>query len=248
MNPLELRLRAWRDGEIIHRTPLQFEEKYGTEIYYIHRADFHDVLVNEARKLGVNIRLQSAVRGINFEAPSIQIDEENQIKPDLIVGADGLHSICRENLLGRKDPPRRTGDLAYRLTVKVEEMRQHPILHELIEDIPNDLWMGPDTYVVGYLLKENGFYNMAVICPDTLPEDIDVSKATAEEMRELLEGWDERLQVFLSVVQETQKWRMLTIGEMYSWGHDGGKFVLLGDACHASLPYLWVQPVPQLFI
>ncbi len=107
-------------------------------------------------------------------------------RADAIIGADGLNSISRETLLGRKDPPHRTGDLAYRLTVKVADMRNHPDLHELVDDIPNDLWLGPDTFVVGYLLKEDGYYNIALICPDTMPEDTDVSKATPQEMRELL--------------------------------------------------------------
>ena len=57
-------------------------------------------------------------------------------------------------------------------------------------------------------------------------------------MRTLLEGWDPRLQALLSVVQQTQKWRMLTSEEMKEWRHEEGRFALLGDACHASLPYL----------
>lgn len=117
-------------------------------------------------------------------------------------------------------------------------MQKHPMLQELIQDITNDIWIGPDTFVVGYLLKEGGFYNIVLVSPDILPDAVDVSKATPEEMRELLKGWDPRLQTLLDLVEQTQKWRMLTSEEMQHWGHEGGKFVLLGDACHASLPYL----------
>lgn len=52
------------------------------------------------------------------------------------------------------------------------------------------------------------------------------------------DGWDPRLQTLLGVVEQTQKWRMLTSREMAEWRHPGGKFALLGDACHATLPYL----------
>ena len=117
-------------------------------------------------------------------------------------------------------------------------MKKHPILHELIRDITNDIWMGPDTFVVGYLLKEGGFYNIVLVSLDNLPDAVDVSKATPQEMRELLKGWDPRLQTLLDLVEQTQKWRMLTSEEMQHWGHEAGTFVLLGDACHASLPYL----------
>ena len=125
-------------------------------------------------------------------------------------------------------------------------MRQHPILHDLIDAVNNDVWMGPDTFVVGYLLQGGGLYNIVLVHPDQDPTSPNISeKASPEEMRELLEGWDPRLQALLSVVQQTQKWRMLTSREMSEWGHEGGKFVLLGDACHASLPYLCVLPFPH---
>ncbi|KAL8828828.1 MAG: hypothetical protein Q9191_002364 [Dirinaria sp. TL-2023a] len=240
----ELRVRRWEDGRILSTSSDRIADKYGTDIYYIHRADFHAVLAEEATRLGVTIRLGCAVEAIEFESGTVILKanaastDGERIQSDVIVGADGLNSVCRELLLGRKDPPRRTGDLAYRLTVKVSDMRRYEILHELIEHMSNDLWIGPDIFVVGYLLQEDGLYNIVLVAPDTIPEDVDVSKATPEEMKELLKGWDPRLQALLGVVQQTQKWRMLTSREMGNWGHKGGKFVLLGDAAHASLPYL----------
>ena len=164
--------------------------------------------------------------------------------------ADGLNSVTKEVLLGQKVPPHATGDLAYRLTVREADMRQHPILHDLIDAVNNDMWMGPDTFVVGYLLQGGGLYNIVLVHPDKDPHSSDIAdKASPEEMRELLKGWDPRLQALLSVVQQAQKWRMLTSWEMSDWGHESGKFVLLGDACHASLPYLCVfSPLRPRFI
>ena len=45
--------------------------------------------------------------------------------------------------------------------------------------------------------------------------------------------------VLLELVQETSKWRLMNSEEMARWGHESGNFVLLGDACHATLPYLY---------
>ena len=238
-------MRRWKDGHVLHAASVKLADKYGTDIYYIHRADFHNILVEEATRLGVDIKLGCTVETIDFESGSVVLkpkaaDEAGEtVNSDAIIGADGLNSICREHLLGKKDPPRRTGDLAYRLTVKASDMREHEILHELLEDMTNEVWLGPDIFVVGYLLKADGLYNIVLIAPDTiLAEETDVSGATPEEMRKLLKGWDPRLQALLNVVQHTQKWRMLYVQEMEYWGHDGGKFTLLGDAAHATLPYL----------
>ena len=91
---------------------------------------------------------------------------------------------------------------------------------------------------MGYPLKNNGYYNIALICPDTMPENIDVAKGTPQEIGDLLEGWDPKLQVVFDLIEQTQKWRMFTSREMAGWGHPAGSFAVLGDACHASLPYL----------
>lgn len=41
-------------------------------------------------------------------------------------------------------------------------------------------------------------------------------------------------------MDEASKWRLMNSEEMDSWSHPlhPGNFVLLGDACHATLPYL----------
>lgn len=224
---------------MLHRMSLAFEDVYGEGMYPIHRADFHTVLADEARRLGVDIQLGAIVSGIDFEDARVRLlGREEAVQADVVIGADGLNSVSRELLLGRKDPPHRTGDLAYRLTVKEADMRAHPVLRELVDRKSSDVWLGPRTFVVGYLLKEDGYYNLAALCPDTMSEDTNVAKATPQELRDVLRGWDPRLQALVDMVEHTQKWRLLTSREMAEWCHPEGKFTLLGDACHASLPYL----------
>ena len=60
---------------------------------------------------------------IDFEQPAAYI--KNRTQPfvgDLLIGADGLKSICREALLERPDPPYVTDDLAYRTVVPADLM------------------------------------------------------------------------------------------------------------------------------
>jgi len=47
------------------------------------------------------------------------------------------------------------------------------------------------------------------------------------------------------LVEETSKWRLQNSEEMDIWCAREGTFALLGDACHATLPYLYV---PFLFL
>lgn len=213
-------------------------DNYGVPYLHIHRADYHRILVDEAVRVGVKIILDSAAIGIDFQKPSVQVAKKPDFHADLIIGADGVKSTCREILLGRSDPPHMTGDLAYRILVKAEDMRSHPSLRDLVEKPAVNYWLGPHAHVVCYLLKEGGLYNIVLICPDNLPEMVNTAKADLQEMRDFFQQWDPRLKLLLSMVQETDKWRLQNSREMKSWSHPSGKFTLLGDACHATLPYL----------
>lgn len=213
-------------------------ENYGVPYLHIHRADYHRILVNEAERLGVRIILDVNVEGVDFQKPSVQSAKKLDFHADFIIGADGVNSTCREILLGCPDPPHMTGDLAYRILVKAEDMRSHPLLRDLVEKPAINYWMGPRAHVVCYLLKGGDLYNIVLICPDNLPEMVNTAKADLKEMRDFFHQWDPRLKLLLSMVQETSKWRLQNSREMESWSHPSGKFTLLGDACHATLPYL----------
>jgi len=75
-------MRGWKDGKILHRTPLRYdsEDEDGVGMYFIHRADFHTVLVDEARRLGVDIRLGAAVAGIDFDEARMEVVGKDAVK------------------------------------------------------------------------------------------------------------------------------------------------------------------------
>jgi len=222
----------------VQNTTPYAENEFGAPYLHIHRADYHRILVEEARSPGVDVHLSSRVKGVNFEKPSVQFADGSEFKADLVIGADGLKSACSESFLGRPDPPRLSGDLAYRIIVKAEDMKRHADLVDLVENPAINYWMGPDGHAVCYLLKGGDAYNIVLVCPDTLPEMVNTAKADLQEMRDFFEKWDPRLKTLLGIVQESSKWRLQNSEEMANWSHASGNLALLGDACHATLPYL----------
>jgi len=214
------------------------EEQYGAPYLHVHRADFHRILTEEAIRLGVEIHLDSTVIGVDFQKPSVFVKGKSEFVVDVVIGADGLKSVCRKLLLGRQDPPHLTGDLAYRIIVKADDMRNHAELRALVEKPCINYWMGPDSHAVCYLLQGGSLYNIVLIRPDNLPGMVNKARADLQEMRDFFKNWDPRLRALLDLVQETSKWRLQNSEEMLTWSHPNGRFVLLGDACHATLPYL----------
>ncbi|KAL9604928.1 MAG: hypothetical protein Q9219_000116 [cf. Caloplaca sp. 3 TL-2023] len=240
VRPRDFVLRSYRNGAILSKQNMvpYAEDRYAAPYLHIHRADYHRILLAEARRLGVKIQLGSAVSKIDFEATLIHLDGKPDVHADVIIGADGLKSKCREAMLGYPDPPRLTGNLAYRIIVKVEDMKSCPDLHDLAAEPAINYWMGPQAHAVCYFLKGGKLCNLVLLCPDDLPETVNTAKADVQEMRDLFRDWDPKLKTLLGLVQETSKWRLQNSEELDSWSHPAGNFVLLGDACHATLPYL----------
>ncbi|KAA8910288.1 hypothetical protein FN846DRAFT_555513 [Sphaerosporella brunnea] len=232
-------IRSYKGQELNRQPMLPYcEETYGAPYLHIHRADFHAVLVKRATELGVKIQLNAHVNAIDFEAPSVTLATGETLTADLVIAADGLKSKCRELYLGHADPPHNTGDLAYRILVKASDMRKDPDLAKLTEFPVINYWLGPQSHAVCYLLKGGELYNIVLICPDNLPEGMAQQNADLEELKALFANWDVRLQKLLGLIQQTFKWKLQNSEEMDSWVHPTGKFALLGDACHATLPYL----------
>ena len=125
VRPHDFVLRSYKDGQVLStQNTLPYTlNRYSAPYLHIHRADYHHVLVDEARGLGVNIKLNSHVTGVDFSKPAVKFgDGQEDFEADLVIGADGLKSVTRETLLARKDPPRLTGDLAYRIIVKASDL------------------------------------------------------------------------------------------------------------------------------
>jgi salicylate hydroxylase len=55
----------------------------------IHRQDYHAILLEEAQRLGVAIKLDAEVVNLNFERTEVVLSGGEVIKGDVIVGADG---------------------------------------------------------------------------------------------------------------------------------------------------------------
>ncbi|KAF8470776.1 hypothetical protein BDZ91DRAFT_550157 [Kalaharituber pfeilii] len=294
VQPRAFILRSYKDGKVLsgyygitgEEGYAGSEGEYGGPYWHIHRADFHRILVDKARELGVQtcaVKLSSSLVNVTFPPantrPTAHLANGTTISADLIIGADGLKSRCREILLGRPDPAYNTGDLAYRILVRKEAMEEYererkekgldsPSLEELLKEPAINFWLGPNSHAVCYVLKACALYNIVLLCPDNLPPETNVAPAEPDEIRVLFKNWDTRLQKILDIAvkeQEAyaradgtsqsndparlctlvnskttkfQKWRLQNSRELPTWTHPSGGFTLLGDACHATLPYL----------
>lgn len=68
---------------------------------------------------------------------------------DVIIGADGLHSIVRASIVP-DNSLQRTGEAAYRATVPMAKLNEDAELKELVAGNVCTTWIGPGRHVTGY--------------------------------------------------------------------------------------------------
>ncbi|KAE8358181.1 hypothetical protein BDV27DRAFT_169673 [Aspergillus caelatus] len=236
---------GWKGNKISHLDFHESESNYpGTWYRDFHRADLQRCLVDRALELGVQMTCNARIGTVHVSddgaTSTVVAADGRQWEGDLVIGADGVFGRLTEELLGRSDPPVKTGDLAYRLLLSTEEMRKDPELAPFVNNPQVNYWLGPDAHAVNYVLRGGDLFNMVLLVPDDIPEDSLAStiEGNVEEMCALFEGWDPRIQKLLKLCQSVQKWRLcIRFGE-FDWSHPSGSWMMLGDAVHATLPYL----------
>ena len=219
------------------------EDAYGAPYLLIHRADLHRVLLQRARDLGVDIKLAAEIAddGIDAVNACVRLMNGEVYSGDLILGADGERSLCRDLLLGRQDLLQRTGDVIFRFVLHVSELRERGELAELVDRAPINYWMGPNAHVVSYVMRKGDLLNIVLTAAEEAGESVQqpgIQKVEVGELRRRFAGWDTRFGRLLDLARDCSKWSLLHSSENPKWVHPEGKLLLIGDSAHAMLPYL----------
>ena len=109
-------------------------ERYGAQPVTIHRVDLHNELLRLALdgESGASLRLGARVKRAKAEEGIIELDDGSVHQADLIVAADGLHSVLRSIVLKRESLPSPTGLSAFRFLLPTERLKADPALRELL--------------------------------------------------------------------------------------------------------------------
>ncbi|KAK1468408.1 hypothetical protein CPAR01_06480 [Colletotrichum paranaense] len=230
--------RRYADGAHLHTLwAKDAQARYGDRWMVVHRADLHYILWQTCKEIGVDLCLDMDVERIDFDEKRVYLEDGDDIGGDVIIGADGLWSICRDQLLGTASPPVETGDLAYRATFPFDYLKalNDPRVDDLCARKQATVWMGPDKHTVFYPVRGGREFNLVLIRPDNMEPGEKRVQGDIEEMRESYRGWDDTLTKLISLIPRVQKWKLCTHPELKTWTK--GCFALLGDSCHPSLPY-----------
>ena len=224
-------------GEVIQRFALSEDhlKQHGAPYNQLHRADLHDLLAAKAREFKPGIvNLDRRVVGFTESDSAVELNfaDGSSARGDMLIGADGLKSVVCRQMFGEK-PATYTGDGAWRITVPVERL-PHPRLEQVMS-----VFMGPGGHCVIYYLRAGKIINfVGCIETDEVSEESWTVKFPKDRLRADLIGWHPAVHAIVDAADDDgcYRWSLHNRKPIGNWSTR--RVTILGDAAHATLPYL----------
>ncbi|GAA2851565.1 FAD-dependent monooxygenase [Actinoplanes cyaneus] len=216
--------RRWRDGTVLSAEDLtSCEQLYGEHTYTVHRADLLDVL--RSCVPAEAIRLGRRCVGVDPCGPLVRFADGAVAEADVVVGADGVHSVLRGPAAVTD-----SGLCAFRALVPAD--RAPPFARRPAQT----LWIGPGHHLVHYPISAGRLVNVVAVAParERRAESW-TATATVEEFLGEFAGWDDRLGELIRAGGTPGRWALLDRAPLPRW--TSGRVTLLGDAAHPMFPF-----------
>ena len=234
--PLETgwEFRRWQDGRVLSAEDLatRCAALYGERTYTAHRAD---LLAAVSRAVPAeDVRLGKRCTGLDRaggdgERHRLRFDDGSTAVADVVIGADGIHSMVRAALT-EPAPATYSGLCAFRALVpagQAPEFARRPA---------QTLWLGPDHHLVHYPISAGRLVNLVAFAPaGGYTTESWSATATVEELLAEFDGWDGRLTGLIRAAGTPGRWALLDRAPLTWWSR--GTVTLLGDAAHPMFPF-----------
>jgi salicylate hydroxylase len=223
--------RRWQDGAILSAEDLATgcQRLYGEQTYTAHRADLLEVIGRAVPEGTVRLGKRCTAIENHGARPSLRFDDGEVAEADVVIGADGIHSVIRAALAG-PSPAAYSGLCAFRALVPAAQapaFARRPA---------QTLWLGPGHHLVHYPVSAGSFVNLVAFAPaGGYHIESWTATATVGEFLAEFRGWDDRLTGLIRAGGTPGRWALLDRAPLRRWS--SGPVTLLGDAAHPMFPF-----------
>jgi salicylate hydroxylase/6-hydroxynicotinate 3-monooxygenase len=224
--------RRSHDGELTWRRELGDDvvKRYGAPYFYMHRGDLHSSLESIVPPEIIHREHKLSRVSPDEDGVSLHFENETIARAHVVIGADGVHSVVREQLFGYT-PPVFTGRVAYRTVFDAQRLGG-------LELDPSCKWWGEDRHIVIYYTnprRDEVYFVTSTPEPDFQVESWS-QVGDLDDLRSAYRGFHPTVRHVLDACPMVHKWALVEREPMASWR--GNRIALMGDACHPMTPYM----------
>jgi salicylate hydroxylase len=229
--PEAIEFRHWASGETLLRAPVRerYLKRFGRPHCLVHRADLHGLLVDAM--VDGDIRTAHRCVAVDEDVNGVVITFENghSAEADIVVGADGVHSVVRDSLFGR-EAAAFSGTCAYRGLVPTGALPFLP------PEAVIRMWPGPGRQFLCYPVSSSRLMNFVAVVPSRrwMLESW-YTPASITEAIAAFADWDPFVSDIMSGAEKIYRWALYDRNPLPSWATR--RICLLGDAAHPMLPH-----------
>lgn len=208
-----------------------FAKKFGNPYRVAHRADLINALAHEA-SVNDNVNLVTNCRITGFEPGKrarLKTESGEVHESDLVVAADGFRSPIRAQISPGNNP-RLSGETMYRALAPAS------VLPADLDPDAVYLWLAPGAHVVHYLVSGGRRLNIVASVEQPASQSGWNNIAKRDDLMAAVPGVAVSLRNVLSLPESWLAWAGVDLNPFTNWSTEN--CVLVGDAAHASLPYL----------
>jgi salicylate hydroxylase len=230
--PTRLIHRDGRDGHQVAATrgPGWYRDTFGAPFFGLHRADLQRLLADALGPEHVHLGCHAETLDEHGAGMRVRCSSGVTFDADVVVGADGVHSLVRDWVTGG-DEPVYSGTSGFRGLVPVERLPQLPDPGAL------QFWMGPGAHLLHYPIRGGSMINFLAVIDTpqrwTYPDWLETAEPGAH--LDAFAGWHPAVTEMIGAAPQSPRWGLFARRPLRRWSR--GSAVLIGDAAHAMLPH-----------
>ena len=160
--PQSYEMRDISTGKLLNLSPLGDlgTKHWGAPLYNIHRADLIDILAQAVPAGSLRLGAQVVDFVQDDDSVTVRLASGEQVRGDVLIGADGIHSVIRKQLRGEEPT---------HFSIYSDVARTHSggeaDPHQSREEKGN-YWFGPGRTLITYWVRSKQLYSMPRVCAD----------------------------------------------------------------------------------